>query len=179
MGLRIPRVLLAAGLVTVLGACAERGETPREVSMRFWDAFQEENYEAARALTVGASVSALRDLAEAQALEQFEFEDALLNESRALVPTRAVLAPVGRDLEFHTHLTQVEAGWRVDLRASRRDLTRQALAGSFEGVQESLRESSKALVEEFEQRALEASETLREALEGLERALTRGNEKRT
>ena len=61
--------------------------------MGFWDAFQEENYEAARAFTVGASVSALRDLADAQALEQFEFEDALLNESRALVPTRAVLAP--------------------------------------------------------------------------------------
>ena len=147
--------------------------------MSFWDAFQEENYEAARAFTVGASVSALRDLADAQALEQFEFEDALLNESRALVPTRAVLAPAGRDLEFHTHLTHVEAGWRVDLRASRRDLTRQALAGSFEGVQESLRESSKALVEEFEQRALEASETLREALEGLERALMRDDEKRT
>ena len=64
MGLRIPRVLLAAGLVTVLGACAERGETPREVSMRFWDAFQEENYEAARALTVEGNVPALRELSE-------------------------------------------------------------------------------------------------------------------
>jgi len=147
--------------------------------MRFWDAFQEENYEAAQALTVGASVATLRELSEAHALEQFTFENALRNDSTALVPTRAVLAPAGRDLEFHTHLTRVEAGWRVDLRASRRDLTRQALAGSFEGVQESLRASSQALVEEFEQRALEASETLREALEGLERALTRDDEKRT
>lgn len=140
--------------------------------MRFWDAFQEENYDAAQALTVGATSAALRDLADAHALEQFAFEDAFRNESKALVPTRAVLAPAGRDLEFYTYLTRVEAGWRIDLPASRRDLTRQALAGSFQGVQESLRESSKALVEEFEQRALEASETLREALEGLERALT-------
>jgi len=179
MELRFPRVLLAAVLTAVLGACGEPQESPREVSIRFWDAFQEENYEAARALTVEGNVPALRELSETYALEQFAFEEALGNESEALVPTRAVLAPAGRDVDFYTHLRRVEAGWRIELRSSRRDLTRQALAGSFEGVQESLRRSSQALVEEFEQRALEASETLREALEGLERALTGDEEKRT
>lgn len=180
MDLRLSRVLAAAGAVTLLAACGERGETPEEVSVRFWDAFQEQNFEGARNLTVDATVADLRKLSEAYALEQFAFADSLSNESSAVVPTRAVLAPAGRDLDFYTHLQLVEeTGWRVELRTSQRDLTRQALAGSFEGVQESLRQSSQALVEEFEQRALQASEALREALEGLERALTSDDERRT
>ena len=146
MSPRILRFLYAAGLIVLLGACGERGETPKAVSVRFWDTFQEENFEAARAWTVDGNASDLRALSEAYSLEQFAFDDAFRNESRALVPTRAVLAPAGRDLDFYTHLRRDESGWRVELRGTRRDLTRQALAGSFEGVQESLRKSS----EDFE-----------------------------
>ena len=179
MPFRIPHVLLVFVLTAAVGACGEPQESPREVSIRFWDAFQEQNYEAAGALTVDGRVPAIRELAETYSLEQFSFEESLGNESQAVVPTRAVLAPAGRDLDFYTHLRRVESGWRVELRPSRRELTRQALAGSFEGVQESLRRSSEALVEEFEERALEASEALREALEGLERALTGEEEQST
>ena len=180
MDLRRSRVLAAAGAALFLAACGERGATPEEVSIRFWDAFQEQDFEKARNLTVDATVADLRELSEAYALEQFTFDASLRNESQAVVPTRAVLAPAGRDLDFYTHLHHAEeTGWRVQLQTSQRDLTRQALAGSFEGVQESLRQSSQALVEEFEQRALQASEALREALEGLERALTSDDETST
>jgi hypothetical protein len=75
------------------------------------------------------------------------------------------------DLTFHTHLTRIDQDWRVDVDATERELRRTALAASFEDVRESINESTALLVEEFEKRALEATESLREALEEFEESL--------
>ena len=154
-------------------ACNRVDDAPRHVADEFWSAVQREDYETARALSGEAGESSLRELAGTHRIETVAFGETLRSESKALVETTAVLAPRDIEVTFHTQLVQVDGGgWRVDLPATRRDLTRQTLAASFEQVRESLRGSTDRLMQEFEKRAVEASETLREALEELEKDLS-------
>jgi hypothetical protein len=154
-------------------ACGRFDEdAPRHVADEFWSALQRQDYETARALSGETGENGLRELAEAHPIETLAFGEILRNETKALVETTAVLAPRDVEVTFLTHLVQTDGGWRVDLPATRRDLTRQTLAASFEQVRESLRGSTDRLMQEFEQRALEASETLRKALEELEQNLS-------
>jgi hypothetical protein len=166
----------AAAALAVLVALApgcERfdDDAPRRVADEFWSAVQREDFETARALSGEAGESGVRELAQAHPIDTLAFGEILRSESKALVETTAVLAS-DVEVSFHTHLAHADGGWRVDLRATRRDLTRQTLAASFEQVRESLRGSTDRLMEEFEKRALEASETLRDALEELEKSLS-------
>jgi hypothetical protein len=170
------RALLLVVLICLAAACERFDDAPRDVAGRFWSALEVEDFDAARTLSTSPSVRAVRELAEAQPLEEIELGEILRNEATAIVDTSAILAPSGLELAFSTHLTRVDGAWRVDVRKTHRELTRAALATSFEGMQQSLRESSEAVLEEFERRALEASEALREALEELERSL-RGEER--
>lgn len=154
-------------------ACAPDPNGPGPTAQRFWHALRDGDYAAAQALTDGAALAAVRDLAAAHPFDKVELGDALSNESLAQVPTRVErLRDGGPSFSFHTHLVRGEDGWRIDLKQTRRDLTRELLASSFQGVQEALRESGEAFIEEFELRALEASEALRETLEELEKSLS-------
>jgi hypothetical protein len=167
---RAAPVLLA---LAALALACDRfdADAPRHVADEFWSALQREDFEAARALCGETGENGLRELAAAHPIETLAFGEILRNDTKALVETTAVLAPRGVEVSFHTHLVHADGAWRVDLPATRRDLTRQTLAASFEQVRESLRGSTDRLMQEFEQRALEASETLREALEELEQGL--------
>jgi hypothetical protein len=159
-------------LAVGLAGCPPDVEGPGPTTQRFWDAIGMQDFAAAQALTDQAKLSELRDLANAHSFESVEIGAALHNEALAQVPTRIKRHPAaGPDFSLHTHLVRGEAGWRVDVLQTRRDLTRELLASSFEGVQEALRESGEAFIEEFEKRALEASEALRETLEELEKSL--------
>jgi hypothetical protein len=164
--------LALLALVALALGCHRFDDAPRRVADEFWTALQREDYEAARALSGEAGENGLRELAQAHRIETVAFGEILRSESKALVETTAVLAPHDVEVTFHTQLVQADGAWRVDLPATRRDLTRQTLAASFEQVRESLRGSTDRLMQEFEQRALEASETLREALEELEQNLS-------
>jgi hypothetical protein len=164
-----PALLAFAALA--LG-CNRLDDAPRHVADEFWSAVQREDFETARALSGEAGESSLRELAGTHRIETLVFGETLRSESKALVETTAVLAPRDIEVTFHTQLVHADGGWRVDLPATRRDLTRQTLAASFEQVRESLRGGTDRLMQEFEQRALEASETLREALEELEQGLS-------
>jgi hypothetical protein len=170
----MPHILRCLCLAVILSAgCAPDPNGPGPTATRFWEALRSEEFEAARALTDGASLSEVRDLAAAHPFERVEIGEALDNEAAAQVPTHMVRTTgAGPAFDFQTHLVRVDDGWRVDLRETRRDVTRELLASSFEGVREALRESGSAFVEEFEERALEASEALRETLEELENSLT-------
>ncbi|MBW2267645.1 MAG: hypothetical protein JRH16_03635 [Deltaproteobacteria bacterium] len=169
---RPPPALLLCAAVAWLG-CAPDPNGPGPTSERFWEALGTADYSAAQALTDSASLAAVRDLAAAHPFAAVELGEALDNESLAQVPTRMRPKPSGGpDFSFHTHLVRGKDGWRVDLRQTRRDLTRELLASSFESVQEALRESGEAFIEEFEERAIEVSEALRETLEELERSLS-------
>lgn len=170
------RLLLLCASSAAL-SCAPAGEDPAATSQRFWDALRAEDFAAAQSLTDAAALAAVRDLADAHPFAAIEFGESLDNDSMAQVPTRVQRGGgTGPDFSFHTHLIRGESGWRVDLKRTRRDLTRELLASSFEGVQEALRESGEAFIEEFEERALEASEALRETLEALEQSLTQPGE---
>ena len=170
----MPRLVPLACLgIALLLACAPDPNGPGPVTERFWQAIQRDDLDAARALTDGASQRQVEEFAAAHPFERVELGEPLDNEHAAQVPTTMIRTTgAGPGFDFHTHLVHVDEGWRVDLRATRRDLTRELLASSFEGVREALQESGEAFVEEFEERALEASEALRETLEELERSLS-------
>ena len=152
-------------------ACERFDETPREVAAAFWAALAVRDLEAAQQLSTAESQSELRELADGLSLEDVKLDQILRNEAVALVETRAALARRDMDLEFNTHLVLIDATWRVDADATERELRRTALAVSFEEMRDSIGESTDLLVEEFEKRALEASEALREALQELEESL--------
>lgn len=166
-GLRVSCSLL---LLTTL-ACERFDETPREIAAAFWAALGARDLEAARALSDASSPADLQELADTLALEDVMLDQILRNDASALVETRAVLLRTEMDLDFKTHLKRTGDTWRVDVDATESELRRSALAATFTDVQESIRESTDLLVEEFEKRALEASEMLREALEDLEDTL--------
>ncbi|MGI9590786.1 MAG: hypothetical protein ACR2P8_05420 [Myxococcota bacterium] len=167
---RCRAALLALALLAA-PACERFDQRPREAAAAFWAALESRDLEAAQRLSTAESASELRELADGLALEDVKLDQILRNESAALVETRAALAQRDMDLEFNTHLVLVDATWRVDADATERALRRTALAVSFEEMRESIGESTDLLVEEFEERALEASEALREALEELEESL--------
>ncbi len=174
----LARLLLCAA--TAWLGCTPDPNGPGPTAELFWDALRTGDYAAAQALTDNATLTALRDLAAAHPFDAIELGEPLDNESLAQVPTRVQRhAGAGPDFSFHTHLTHGDDGWRIDLRQTRRDLTRELLASSFEGVQEALRESGAEFIEEFEERALEASEALRETLEELEKSLSEPDELET
>lgn len=153
------------------GGCERFDETPREVAAAFWAALETRDLDAALALSDAGSRSELRELTEGLSLANVDLGQILRNESAALVETRADFVRRDMDLAFNTHLTRAGATWRVDVNATEHELRRTALAASFEDVRESISESTDLLVEEFEKRALQASEALREALEELEESL--------
>jgi len=162
--------IVALALPTAL-ACERFDERPREAAAGFWAALDVRDMEGARRLSTARSESAFRELANGLALEDVTVAEILRNESKALVDTRAQLARRDMELHFNTHLIFVDGAWLVDVDDTERELRRTALAVSFEDVRESIGESAELMVEEFEKRALEASEALREALEGLEESL--------
>lgn len=165
-----PLLLLGLALVATV-ACERFDDTPRRVAASFWAAIDAHDLAAARNLSDAENENALRELADGLALEGVMLDEILRNESTALVETRAGLARRDMDLAFNTHLTRDGDSWRVAVDATESELRRAALAASFEDVRESIGESTDLLVEEFEKQALDASEALREALEGLEESL--------
>lgn len=171
----LPRTTLALvlglGMGLWLAACRRFDDAPREVAQQFWEALLEGDLEAAGARATAPDERALRELADEFEIEEIGFGQILRNESTALVETSIVIEAQGRTLVFHTHLSRLAGGWKVDARRSRRELTRAALTASVERMQESLSGSAETLIEEFERRALDASEALREAFEEFERAL--------
>jgi len=164
-------LVLGLGMGLWLAACERFDDAPRETARRFWDALLDGDLEAAGALATASDQRALRELAGELEIAEIDFGQTLRNESTALVETSVVIEPRDRTLVFHTYLSQLAGDWKVDARRSRRELTRAALAASVEEMKESLSGGAEALVEEFERRALGASEALREAVEEFERAL--------
>jgi len=158
---------LALALLIAPG-CDRFDEAPREVAAAFWAALASRDLAAALELSDAESADELRELADGLALEDVVLDEILRNESTALVGTSAALARRDMDLRFNTHLERRDGAWRVDADATERELRRTALAVSFEDIRESIGESTELMVEEFEKRALETSEALRETLEELE-----------
>lgn len=171
MPTRTHRRLALPILAALALACAPDPNGPEQMTARFWEAVAASEFAAAAELCDGASPTEVRQLATAHPFDSVTLGEPLHGEAHARVPTHLGLGSEGRALSFETHLVELEGEWRVDLRASRRALTRELLAGSLEGIHEALRESGEAFVEEFEARALEASEALRETLEELEESL--------
>lgn len=175
----MPRVhdVLGATLalaVCTLVACDRFDTAPREVASSFWSAVAAGDFAKAATLSTDDE-AAVQTLAREVPLRDVKLGEILHNESTALVETRAVYGDRNVELTFNTHLTRSEGTWRVDAKECRREVRRAALAASFEGMQDAVSESADMLVDEFEERALEASEALRDALDELKDAL-RGDE---
>ena len=164
-----PVLLLGAALLLPVAGCERFDDAPRETARAFWADLEAGDVAGARARSDAASDAVLEELAEELPLRDLELGEILRNEQTALVETRAVARDT--ELVFHTHLQRRDGRWRVNVRETRRELRRTAVAAAFEQAQEALSESADMLVEEFEKRALEASEALREAFEELERSL--------
>lgn len=151
--------------------CAPDPNGPEPTTARFWEAVAAGEFATAAELCDRASPAEVRQIANTHPFGRVTLGEPLHGEAQARVPTQLTLDGEGRELSFDTHLVEIEGKWRVDLRATRRALTRELLAASLEGIHEALRERGEAFVEEFEARALEASEALRETLEELEKSL--------
>lgn len=164
---------LRLGLAALLlaGACQRFDDTPRQVASEFWEAMQAGDHAAARAVSTPASATSLAALAEESPLQDVDFGEILRNEQTALVETTAVLEERGVELTFNTHLAHLESGWKVDAAKSRREITRAALAASVAELRRTLSAGTTAVAEQVERSALEISETMREALEDVEREI--------
>jgi hypothetical protein len=165
--MRFRRLALAACLWAAALACERGGDAPRRAAEGVWQSVAAGDLDAARGVASSDSGSQLDELAEQHPVRDAWFGETLRNESTALVETTAVLAD-GQEVSFHTALAFEGGSWRVDVRRTRRELTRAALATSVEQLRESVRGGAEALAEQIERGALEFSEALREALAELE-----------
>jgi hypothetical protein len=156
--------------------CERFDSAPREAAGKFWAALASADVAAAQALADPADPEeerALRELLEQHPFASYELGETLRGDATALVETRARLAGErASEIAFHTHLARDGAGWRVQAAETRREVVRAALAAAVEDVKASLQESARHLSDAVERGALEFSEALREALEGVERELS-------
>jgi hypothetical protein len=165
--MRPARLALAVCLCGAALACERFDVAPRLAAERFWEALAAGDLAAARGLATADAGSQVGELAAEHPGREARFGETLRNESSALVETTVVLAD-DQQVSFHTVLASADGAWRVDVRRTRRELTRAALATSVEQLRESVRGGAEALSEQIERSALEFSEALREALEELE-----------
>lgn len=154
------------GLATL--ACQRFDDAPRVAAQTFWQALADDDLAAARGVATDDAGSDLDALAREHPVREVRCGEILRNESNALVETTVVSEEGEPEITFHTHLRSEDGAWRVDVRSTRRALTRAALATSVERLRESVRGGAEALAEQIERGALEFSEALREAIEDLQ-----------
>ncbi|MDJ0851181.1 MAG: hypothetical protein QNK04_22640 [Myxococcota bacterium] len=170
------RLLMAAATAALAftTACERFDTAPLETADSFWETLARGDYRAARALSTAPSEAELRELAETHPFASVETGQVLRNDRAALVETRATLeGPRGTVISFNTHLGRYDGAWRVDVEQTRREVVRSAIGAAVEDMKDSLRESAEVLTETLERGALEFSEALRQALEEMERDLSR------
>jgi hypothetical protein len=161
--------LLAGALLCAVGGCPAPGDPPEEVARRFWSAVAAGRFAEARTLSTAPSDRGLRELAEQHAFAHIGFQQVLSNENAALVESIGVLEGDRKtEIVFNTHLARFDGGWRVETDETRREIVSASLTATVEDVKESLHESAEILSEAIERGALEFSEALREAMEGVE-----------
>jgi hypothetical protein len=165
--------LAAAAALACAFACGELAPSPQQVTRDFWEALQAGD--AATARTYASTSSALRvdGLAGGRPIEAVLLGETLQGESSAIVRTSLATAIEAQPIHttFDTHLVREAGEWRIDVKATERELTTAIFASSMQQIGEALGEGVQEFSDAIEQGAAEVTRALREALEELEQEL--------
>lgn len=164
------RLLSVALLVALAIACAPPTEAPEIVAEHFWEAVRVGNFDAARSLATAPTAELVASITSEQSIESVLLGETLKSEGSAVVRTE-IVTPVQngkRRTRFDTHLVHEPEGWRVDARATRRDLTTALFASAVSQLSEIVEEGMQELGDALEESAADLAREIHEALEELE-----------
>ena len=166
------RVAVTAALPLVL-ACGVTAPSPQQVAEQFWEALRAGDLAAAREHASASSATFVDSMGDDRRIEEVRLGETLQSERSAIVRTELVTATeAGRQhSSFDTHLVRESDEWRVDVRATEREMTAAIFAASLQQVGEALGEGVQEFSEALEESAEDMKRAIREALEELEAEL--------
>ena len=166
------RVKVVAALLLVL-ACGVPAPSPQQVSERFWEALRTGDIATAKAHASAWSAMLVDALGEDLRIEEVRLGETLQSERSAIVRTSLVTATEAgrRHTSFDTHLVRESDEWRVDVKATEREMLAAIFAASLQQVGEALGEGVQEFSEALEEGTAEMKRAIREALEELEAEL--------
>ena len=161
--------LAVAAAFTLLLACGAPALSPQEVSERFWEALRTGDLATAEACATAASAARVDSIGD-RGIEEVRLGDTLSGERSAIVRTSLVTATeAGRQhSDFDTHLIRESDEWKVDVRATEREMTAAIFAAGLRQLGETLGEGVQEFSEALEESAQEMQRAIREALEELQ-----------
>lgn len=161
------------GLLLLLFACGVPAPAPQQVTEQFWEALRTGDIAAAKACASASSARLVDALGEDRQIEEVLLGETLQGERSAIVRTSLVtpLAENPLHITFDTHLVREAEEWRVDVQATRRELTTAIFAAGMRQIGEALGQGVQEFSEALEEGAAEMKRALREALEELEAEL--------
>jgi len=164
------RVFALCVLAGSLLACAPQGEPPELVAGRFWEALRRGDVDTARSLATATSAEVVASVAGDRPIESVVLGETLKSDESAVVRTEIVTLAESREVRtaFETHLVREERGWKVDARATRRDLTTAVFSAAMTRVGEAVEAGMQELGDALEQGAADLARAIREATEGLD-----------
>jgi len=166
-GLRIA----TAAFLLLASACGVAAPSPEQVAERFWEALRAGDFAAAKQYASASSAMRVHDLGEARQIEEVLLGEVLLGEDSAIVQTSlATSLEDGRThTTFDTHLVREAQEWRVDVEATKRELTTAIFANNLQQIGEAVGQGVQEFSEAIEAGAAEMKQAILEALEELKR----------
>ncbi len=134
----------------------------------FWEAVAHGDLDDAKAHSTELDLRRLTRLAEQHAIEGVEIGEVLTRGDVAEVATTLRRAE-DEAITFHTQLRRYDAGWRVDAPSSATALREAIAEEALSDLRDAFSEGAGAIGEAVEQGLEEATDAMREALDGLER----------
>lgn len=145
-------ILLSASFL--LSACTDK-QSPKQVSLQFWEAIQKRDMETAKQLSTWESVDYLKYLkVDKLHPERFELGEEMLGENSAQISTTLYTSRQGKSgikVPGVTVLVKLEQGWRVDVKQTLSTVVKETVNNVFEQLnglmQEGVSELDKVLSE--------------------------------
>ena len=161
-----------AALPLVL-ACGALESSPQQVCKRFWEALRAGDVATAEAHASAGSATLVEAMGKDRRIEEVRLGETLQSERSAIVRTSLVTTTeAGRQhSSFDTHLVRESDEWKVDVRATEREMTAAIFAASLRQIGEALGQGVQEFSEALEEGAEEMKRAIREALEELEAEL--------
>jgi hypothetical protein len=154
-------------------ACGAPAPSPQQVCERFWEALRAGDVATAKAHASAWSAMLVDSMGEDRRIEEVRLGETLQSERSAIVRTSLVTATEAgqQHTSFDTHLVRESEEWKVDVRATEREMTAAIFASSLRQIGETLGQGVQEFSEALEQGAEEMKRAIREALEELEEEL--------
>jgi hypothetical protein len=166
------RLAVAAALPLVL-ACGVSAPSPQQVAEQFWEALRTGDLATARARATAFSAPLVDAMGDERRIEEVQLGETLQSERSAIVRTSVVTATEAGQQRSHfdTHLVRESDEWKVDVRATEREMTAAIFAAGLRQIGETLGQGVQEFSEALEEGAEEMKRAIREALEELEAEL--------